>query len=123
MAIPTEADVDDLLAEDVERGVHGVERALGQLVDGELVDEAGQQDGELVAAHPGHRVLAADGLDQALADLLDEQVTGGVAVGVVDRLEVVEVDEEHADRLAHPSGPHELLLDPVLEEAAVRAAR
>ena len=82
----------------------------------------GQEDGELVAAHPGHRVLAADGLDQALADLLDEDVAGGVPVGVVDRLEVVEVDEEHADRLAHPARPDELLLDPVLEQPAVGEA-
>ncbi len=56
----------DLLAEDVERGVHGLERSLGQLVDRELVGQSGKQDGELVATHPGDGVLAADGLDEAL---------------------------------------------------------
>ncbi len=52
-------------------------------------------------------------------DLLDQVVPGGVPEGVVDRLEVVEVDEEHAHRLADPARPHQLLFDPVLEEPAV----
>ena len=108
------------LAEDVEGRVHGIERALGQLVDGQLIDESGEEDGELVAAHPGHRVLAAHGVDQSLAHLLDKDVPGGMPEGVVDGLEIVEVDEEHADRLADAAGPHQLLLDPVLEQPAVR---
>ena len=39
--------------------------------------------------------------------------------GVVDRLEVVDVDEEHADRLADPARPDQLLFDAVLEQPAV----
>ena len=42
-----------------------------------------------------------------------------MAVGVVDRLEVVEVDEEHAHRFPDPPGPDQLLLDAVLEQSPV----
>ena len=108
-----------LLPEDDEGLAHRLERALGQLIDGQLVDQSRQEDGELVPAHPGHGVLAADGVHQPLADLLDEVVARGVAQRVVDGLEVVQVDEEHAHRLAHPARAHQLLLDPVLEEPAV----
>ena len=117
--MPMEAEVSTSSPEDDEGRAHGLERALGQLVDGQLVGEPGQQDGELVAAHPGHGVLAPDGVHQALAHLLDQVVPGGVPLGVVDRFEVVEVDEEHAHRLTDPARPDQLLFDPVLEEAAV----
>ena len=39
--------------------------------------------------------------------------------GVVDRLEVIEIDEEHADRFTDPAGPDQFLFHPVLEEPAV----
>ena len=100
-----------------------LERALGQLVDGQLVGEPGEQDGELVPPHPGHGVLAAHGVDQSLAHLLDQVVSGGVPQGVVDRLEVVEVDEEHAHRLTDTAGPDQLLFDPVLEEPPIGQIR
>ncbi len=108
-----------LLFGDDERLGQCLERALGELVDVELVGQPGQEDGELVATHPGHGVLAADRLHQAVAHLLDQLVAGGMAEGVVDRLEVVDVDEEHAHRLAHPPRAHELLLHAVLEQPPV----
>jgi hypothetical protein len=40
--------------------LHGAQRAVGQLPCGLLVVHGGQQDGELVAAEPGHSVAAAD---------------------------------------------------------------
>ena len=104
---------------DLVRPAHGLQRPLGELVDGELVGQSRQQDGEFVAPHPGHRVLPADRVDQALADLSDQVVAGGVAQTVVDRLEVVQVDEEHADGLADPPGTDQFLFDPVLEESPV----
>ena len=108
-----------LLAQDIEGQAHRLQRSLGQLVDGQLIGQSGQQDGEFVPAHPGHRVLAAHRVHQSLAHLSDQVVAGGMPQGVVDRLEVVEVHEEHADRLTDPAGPDQLLLHPVLEEAAV----
>ena len=111
-----------LLAEDEERGAQRLQRPSGQLVDGQLVGQPRQQDGELVPSHPGHGVLLPDGVDQTLAHLADEVVAGGVAHGVVDRLEVVEVHEEHAHRLTHAAGPDQLLLHPVLEEPPIGQA-
>ena len=62
----------------------------GHLVAGGLLE----QDGELVPAEAGDRVLVPDaGLEPAGHG--DQQVVaGGVAELVVDRLEVVQVDEE-----------------------------
>ncbi len=53
-----------------------------------------ERDDELVAAEPGRRVAVADGAPQALADRHQQGVAGVVAVAVVDRLEVVDVEKE-----------------------------
>ncbi len=53
-----------------------------------------EQQQELVAADARHDVLAARHRLQALSDLLQHQVADRMAVGVVDRLEAVEVDEQ-----------------------------
>ena len=52
------------------------------------------QDRELVAAQPGSHVSLAEAATDAIADHDQQLVAGGVAEGVVDRLEVVEVEEE-----------------------------
>ncbi len=119
IAIPTRRRGRDLLSEEDERLAQRLQGALGQLVDGHLVGKAGEQDRELVSADTCHGVLAPHRRGEALGHLLDQIVAGSVPEGVVDRLEVVEVDEEHAHRLAHPAGAHQFLLDPVLEEPAV----
>ena len=56
-----------------------------------------EQQQELVAADAGDHVLAARHRLQALADLLEDEVADRVAVGVVDRLEAVEVDEQQGE--------------------------
>jgi hypothetical protein len=59
------------------------------------------EDHEFVAAEPGYDVvsLAGDGL-QAVADLNEDPVAGGVSVLIVDRFEAVEVKEDHCAGLA-----------------------
>ncbi len=52
-----------------------------------------EQDGELVTADPGHGVGRPEAVGEALGHPPQELVARGVAEGVVDRLEVVEVDE------------------------------
>ena len=52
------------------------------------------QDRELVAAEPGDQVVVADEAADPLGDRDEQRVAGGVAEGVVDDLEVVEVDEQ-----------------------------
>jgi hypothetical protein len=51
----------------------------------------GEQDGELVSAAPGHG--AGYGLGEAGSDGGPDVVSGTVAVGIVDRLGGVEVDD------------------------------
>ena len=58
--------------------------------------EAGEEDGELVAAEP--EALAA--LAQPRRDLAEHAVADRVPVAVVDLLEVVDVDEAERERLA-----------------------
>ena len=60
------------------------------------VDDAVEQDGELVAAEAGDGVGRPHGRLEPGGDLLQHEVAGGVTEAVVDRLEVVEVDEDDA---------------------------
>ena len=55
---------------------------------------------ELVAAEAGCRAAAVDRLLDPPGDLLEHPVTGRVPAPVVDRLEPVEVDEQHGERVA-----------------------
>ena len=56
-------------------------------------------------------------------DLLDQLVAGRMAVGVVDVLEAVEVEEHHREPAAGAADPAELLVEPLAEEQAVRQPR
>jgi hypothetical protein len=102
---------------------------LGQAVQHALGDGDGlrrhrepvEQDHELVPAEPGDQVARADAVEQALGDHHEQPVAGVVAERVVDRLEAVEVEQEHGEpaggRLAGPGhGPFQ----PRREHRAVR---
>jgi hypothetical protein len=84
----------DLPAVEGEGGPHRLQDAPGDpdrdLVAGGLLE----QGGELVAAQAGHGVLAPDAGLEPAGHGDQEVVAGGVAELVVDRLEVVQVDEE-----------------------------
>ncbi len=55
---------------------------------------ASQQDSELVAAEAGHVAVVAQHVAQALSHEPQQVVTGRMTLGVVDRLEPVEVDQQ-----------------------------
>ena len=78
-----------------------------------------EQDGELVAAEAGGGVARADAGVQALGDLQQHRVAGGVAEAVVDRLEVVEVHEDHGEPAALAPGPRDRVPHPLDEQRAV----
>ncbi len=59
-----------------------------------LIVHVAQQDGELVATEPSNHVAVADTTLQASSDLDQQRIARGVSEAVVDRLEVVEVDEQ-----------------------------
>ena len=54
-----------------------------------------EHDRELIAAEAGGQVSLPGMCDEHLGDRLEHLVAGGVAVGVVGDLEVVEVDHHH----------------------------
>ena len=49
-------------------------------------------NGKLVAAQPGHEVLAADAVTHTVGRLLQQEVANGVPERIVDVLEVVEIE-------------------------------
>jgi hypothetical protein len=81
------------------------------------------QDDELVAAEPGHRVGRTHDPFEATGDLHEQVVPGGVAEGVVDELEAVEVQEQHRHRPRPALRPGQRLAQLVHEQAAVRQPR
>ena len=102
----------DRIGERLEDAARG-RRRVGRVVD--LLD----QDGELVAAEARDRVGRAQAGLEAGRDRLEELVAGPVAERVVDRLEVVDVDEEDADRVAASRGAADCEREAVEEEGAV----
>ena len=83
---------------------------------------AGQQDRELVAAQARNGIRRAQIRAQTRADLTQQVVADVVTEGVVDRLEVGEVHDQHRDGFAGAWLAQELLLQAFDEERAVRQA-
>ena len=66
--------------------------------------------------------LRIDALE-TLRDHAEDDVPHLVPADVVDALEPVEIDDEERERLCGPLRPRERLLDPVVQQRAVRQAR
>ena len=90
----------------------------------ELLDlpDRGSEHAELLAAPPGDEIPAADALLEPADELAEHAVSRRVAVGVVDLLEPVGVDDQQPGRVL-PS-EHRLAgaLELHLEEGAARGA-
>ena len=82
-----------------------------------------EDDAELVAAEPRQRVHGPQDARQSRADLAEQGVAALVPEGVVQILETVEVDDQHGDPAARAAAPADRLLDPLLEQAAIRQPR
>ena len=89
---------------------------------GAVLVGVGEQDGELVAAQPRDHVGVADGAAQQAADGDQELVAGVVAEGVVDLLEVVEVEQQQRAARAVAPAPLEVALELGVEAAPVGQA-
>ena len=109
----------DVVAGDRHRVAEAVEQSLGD-VD-RAVDAAAvlEQDRELVAAEAGGGVAGAGGAADAIGDGLQQLVADGVAERVVDRLEVVEVDEQHDDRVGLGTGDAQGVVHAIEEQRPV----
>ena len=78
-----------------------------------------QQQRELVAAESGDGVATAHTRPQSLGDDHQDLVADGVAEAVVDRLEVVEIDEEQGDSVVRALGPLNPLFHAIAKEHAI----
>ena len=81
--------------------------------------DALEQDHELVATPAGHRVGCAHRTGQPLGDDHQHPVADLVPVPIVDRLEVVEVDEQECAATAAAAAAGHRMGEPLLEQPAV----
>jgi hypothetical protein len=79
-----------------------------------------EQQSELVATEARDCVTRAYAGAEARSDLHKYRVAGLVAEGVVDRLEAVQVHEQHRSGAAIARGTPKCLLYSVIEQHAVR---
>ena len=103
---------------DVERLVDRLGQAAAERDRGALVDVLADDD-ELVAAEPRHGVRRAHGRHQPPRERDQQRVARRVAVEVVDGLEVVEVDEQHAGGALVAAGARQRVDQPLAAERAV----
>ena len=82
---------------DAHRRVAGGRDALGEHHRELAARQVGEQHRQLVAPVPSEGVLDAEAVANALRDRAQHLVAGRVAEGIVDQLELVDVDEAHAD--------------------------
>lgn len=102
--------------------LEGVMQAVVQLVgdrEGRGI-RIGQHDDEFVPPKACHQIFFSDALPHALGHQLEQQVAGFVAEGVIDGLEVVEIDEDQGQGLLWSL--LQGLLEPLLQQAAVGQA-
>lgn len=87
-----------------------------------IVDACGtfDQDDELIAAEAGDGVLVAQDAAQAAGNITQDGVAGPVAELVVDRFEVVEVDEQDGETAVLALAAFEAVLGAGIEQQAVR---
>ena len=108
-----------LVAIQHKRLAQGVQHALGDQRGLGVVGQLGQDHHELVAASAANGVHVAHHGAGAPGDLLQQGVAGGVAQGVVDVLETVQVHEQHGHLVAAALGHAQRLLQAVHQQQAV----
>ena len=83
------------------------------------IRDPGLDDGELVAAEPGHEIGFAHAGPEADRDRFQQFVADHVSERVVDALELVDVDIKHRKLLAG-RGVRQFALELLVEQRAVR---
>jgi hypothetical protein len=106
--MPTDRDGRDL-AQDLFRDQLGILSTTQRFKD----------DHELVAADPGHGVAATDGAHERVSDGLQHQIAELMAVRIVHRLEVVDIEEEHGEDRSGSDGMRQRLAEAIDQQVAV----
>lgn len=76
------------------------QQAFGDVAGMLLGIRPADQHGEFVAAEARHAILGAHAMAQPLGHVLQDEVAGIVAMGIVDRLEVIQVDQQQRHAVA-----------------------
>ena len=82
----------------------------------------GCTSGEFVATQPGQRVGGADRGGDPLGDSAQQLIADGVAQGVVDVLEAVEIEQQDRNHAALAASTGQLLAEPIVQQGAVGQA-
>ena len=104
------------LAGHLDAALEVAQQPLGDRERVRLAPGAVEQQRELVAAEARGGVALAQAAAQPVGHRAEQLVAGVVAVAVVDRLELVDVEQQHADARA---AAVKRMLEPVVEERAV----
>ncbi len=114
-----DGDVDVVLSAQRDRLLQRLPQPLQQHGQVVLAGEVLQHQHEFVTANARHRILRAQCVVQAMCHLDQHAVAGGVAVAVVDRLEVVQVEHAHRHQMVVPGRPRQRAFEVVIECAPV----
>ena len=106
------------MAVDIERGAHGVHDPGRQRGRFGTRAHVALEDGEFVSPEAGHRIGLTHETAQANADLLQELVAERMSEGIVDVLEVVEVQAKDG-KLVTDVRPGEMLFHFYAEQMAI----
>ena len=90
--------------------------------EGVLRTGFGQNHQELLAAIPGDNVAGAKPIREPLSHVFQTHVAHVMAVGVVDRLEPVQIQKDHGERAAAAPAPGDLAFEQEVGLAAVEQA-
>ena len=112
----------DVLAGNPEGLGHPLQEALGDRRHVVLARHVLAQEAELVSAEACGGVTWPHRALQALAECHQQIVAGRAPVAVVDVLEVIEAEQDHADGRPVCAGALERTVEPVLEQCAIRQA-
>ena len=110
---------------DARRGGEAGQRGAQSLRELESAPRASvrEDDGELVAADAVRLICAAHRRAQRVGERADALVAGLVAVRVVERLEIVEIDQHQGQRQARAPGVLQLAREVLVKHAMVAQAR
>eukprot|EP01022_Parablepharisma_sp_SALTPOND_P021784 TRINITY_DN435_c2_g8_i2.p1 TRINITY_DN435_c2_g8~~TRINITY_DN435_c2_g8_i2.p1 ORF type:complete len:1118 (+),score=384.08 TRINITY_DN435_c2_g8_i2:11710-15063(+) len=101
------------------RRAQGLDELVGDLGHAFLTADFRHQHHELVTAQARHQVVLAHRRTQAPCHLLQQRIPHGMALGIVDELELVEVEEEQGIQVAAALGARELGGGQLVEQHAV----
>ena len=101
---------------ELEGGLKQLEQPATELLGFGGIVDAHLHDRELVAADAGDRIDLAHAGAQRAPHLLEQEIAGRVAQGVVDVLEAVEVQQQQRRHVAAPAHAGDRLIEPLKEQ-------